>query len=124
MAFQTYMKFPQRIDVHQLNETTSASGQVTKTYFYSETINGFMMPGSHERGVSPYIKDVERYHIHIPKHFDGVVTYGSRLFNIRDNHNNVIEKGPLEILSIMKWTGLSGSIHHLLIIVKEVVEVQ
>ena len=118
------MKFPQRIDVHQLTETTSAAGQVTKSYFYSETINGFMMPGSHERDVSPYIKDVERYHIHIPKHFNGVVKYGSRLFNIRDNRNNVIEEGPLEILSIMKWTGLSGGIHHLHIIVKEVVEVQ
>ena len=118
------MKFPQKFDVHQLTESQSAAGQVTKSYFYSETINAFMMPGSHERDVSPYVKDVERYHIHVPKHFNGVVTYGSRLFNIRDNRNNIIEEGPLEILSIMKWTGLSGSIHHLHIIAKEVVEVQ
>ena len=84
------MKFPQRIDVHQMNETTSAAGQVTKSYFYSETINAFMMPGSHERDVSPYVKDVERYHIHVPKQFNGVITYGSRLFNIRDNGMEIL----------------------------------
>jgi len=124
MAFQTYMKFPQRIDVHILTEKASAAGQVVKTYYYSQTINGFMMPGSHERDVSPYVKDVERYHIHVPKQFNGVVTYGSRLLNIRDNRGNVIEAGPLEVLSIMKWTGFSGGIHHLHITAKEVVEVQ
>ncbi len=124
MAYQTYMKFPQRIDVHLLTEEASAAGQIVKTYFYLQTISGMMMPGSHERDVSPYVKDVDQYHIHIPKQFNGVITYGSRLFNIRDNRGNVIEAGPLEILSIMKWTGLSGGIHHLHITAKEVVEVQ
>ena len=124
MAFQTYMKFPQRIDVHTLSEKTSAAGQVVKTFYFSETIKAFMMPGSHERDVSPYIKDVDTYHIHVPKHFDGVVTYGSRLLNIRDNRDNVLEAGPLEVLSIMKWSGLSGGIHHLHITAKVVVEVQ
>ena len=108
MAFQTYMKFPQRIDVHTLTSKTSAAGQVVKTYYFSETISGMMMPGSHERDVGfPYVKDADQYHIHVPKQFNGVITYGSRLFNIRDNGGTVIEAGPLEVLSIMKWTGLS-----------------
>ena len=125
MAFQTYMKFPQRIDVHILTEKASAAGQVVKTYYYSQTINGFVMPGSHERDVGfPYVKDADQYHIHVPKQFNGVVTYGSRLFNIRDNRNTVIESGPLEILSIMKWSGPSGKLHHLHITAKAVVEVQ
>lgn len=118
------MKFPQQIDVHILTEKTSAAGQVVKTYFYKETINAFMMPGSHERDVSPYVKDVDQYHIHVPKQFDGAVTYGSRLFNVRDNGGTVIEAGPLEVLSIMKWTGPSGKLHHLHITAKVVVEVQ
>jgi|TARA_B110001454_G_scaffold164524_1_gene154110 hypothetical protein len=124
MAFQTYMKFPQRIDVHQLSSNTSSAGQVVKSYFYSETINGFMTPGSHERDVSPYVKDIDQYHINIPKHFNGVVTYKSRLFNIRDNKGNIIEAGPLEIVSIMKYTGLSGGIHHLHITARVVSEAQ
>ena len=124
MAYQTYMKFPQQIDVHNLSENTSSAGQVVKSYFYSETINGFMTPGSHESDVSPYVKDIDQYHINIPKHFNGVVTYQSRLFNIRDNRGNIIEAGPLEIISIMKYTGLSGGIHHLHITAKVVVEVQ
>ena len=124
MAYQTYMKFPQRIDVHTLTEKTSAAGQVVKTYYYSETISGMVNPGSHERDVSPYVKDVDQYHIHIPKQFNGVITYGSRLFNIRDNGGTVIEAGPLEVLSIMKWTGPSGKLHHLHITARVVVEVQ
>ena len=119
------MKFPQRIDVHQLSSSASAAGQTVKSYFYSETINGFMMPGSHERDVGfPYVKDADQYHIHVPKQFNGVVTYGSRLLNIRDNGGTVIESGPLEVLSIMKWTGPSGKIHHLHITAKVVSEVQ
>ena len=124
MAYQTYMKFPQRIDVHTLTEQTSAAGQVVKTYYYSETISAMMMPGGHDRQVSPYVKDAEQYHIHVPKQFNGVITYGSRLFNIRDNGGTVIEAGPLEVLSIMKWTGPSGKLHHLHITAKAVVEVQ
>ena len=124
MAFQTFMKFPQQIDVHQLTESLSAAGQITKSYYFSQTINGFMMPGSHERDVSPYVKDVDQYHIHVPKHFDGVVKYESRLFNIRNNRGAIIEVGPLEIISIIKWTGWSGAIHHLHITAKVVVEVQ
>ena len=124
MAFQTFMKFPQRIDVHQLSSSTSAAGQTVKSYFYSETINGFMAPGSHERDVSPYVKDIDQYHIHVPKQFNGVVTYQSRLFNVRDNRGTVIEAGPLEVLSIMKWTGPSGKIHHLHITARVVSEVQ
>jgi D-hexose-6-phosphate mutarotase len=124
MAYQTYMKFPQQIDVHNLSEKSSAAGQVVKTYFFSETIKAFMTPGSNDRDVSPYIKDVDQYHIHVPKHFDGVVTYKSRLLNIRDNRGNVIEAGPLEVVSIMKYTGISGGVHHLIINAKVVVEVQ
>ena len=118
------MKFPQMIDVHHLIEKTSAAGQVTKSYYFSETISGHIMPGSNERDVSPYVKDVDKYHIHIPKQFNGVVTYKSRLFNIRDNRGNIVEEGPLEIISIMKWTGLSGKIHHLRVTAKIVIEVQ
>ena len=118
------MKFPQKFDVHQLTESQSAAGQVTKSYYYSETINGFMMPGSHERDVSPYVKDVDQYHIHVPKHFDGVVKYESRLFNVRNNRGAVIEAGPLEIISIIKWTGWAGAIHNLHVTAKVVVEVQ
>jgi hypothetical protein len=124
MAYQTYMKFPQQIDVHSLSEDTSSAGQVVKSYFYLETIKGFLAPGSHERDVSPYVKDIDQYHIHVPKHFNGVVTYKSRLLNIRDNRGNVIEAGPLEIISIMKYTGLSGGIHHLHITARVVSEVQ
>ena len=118
------MKFPQQIDVHILTEKTSAAGQVVKTFYFKETIHAFMMPGSHERDVSPYVKDVDQYHIHVPKQFNGVVTYGSRLFNVRDNRGTVIEAGPLEVVNIMKYSGPSGKLHHLHITAKVVVEVQ
>jgi hypothetical protein len=124
MAFQTFMKFPQKIDVHYPTNNVSAAGQMTPSFYFKDTISAHISPGAHERDVSPYIKEMDQYHIQIPKHFDGIVTYQSRLFNIRDKYDNVIEAGPLEITSIMKWTGHSGSIHHLHVTAKVVVEVQ
>jgi hypothetical protein len=118
------MKFPQKIDVHHPTSAKSAAGQVTPSFFYSTTISANVTPGSHERDVGIHVKEVDRDHIQIPKHFDGVVTYKSRLFKLRDNRDNIIEGGPLEVISIMKWTGLSGAIHHIHVTARMVVEVQ
>jgi len=122
MANETFLRFPHQIDVHSYNESDSPSGQVTTDFYFHETIKGMLSPKSTDRKSGPYINESNQYSIVVPRHFESKVSYNSRLYNVRDSHGEVIEEGPLEVLSLLKRPGYSGRTHHIYIIARVVVE--
>ena len=116
------MRFPHMVDVHFYSESESASGQVVPDYCFSRTINAHVAPVGTVRKTAPYVTENAEYGVHIPRHFEDKITYDSRLYNIRDSHGNVLEAGPLEIVSIVKRPGYSGRLNHLHVKARVVVE--
>jgi hypothetical protein len=122
MAFQTFLRFPHLIDVHLYSEAENAAGQIVPAFYFSDTIRGAAAPSGTSSKTAPYVNDSDEYDIHIPKQFESKVTYGARFHNIRDAHGNVLESGPLEVLSILKHPSYSGKVHHLIVIARVVME--
>ena len=91
--------------------------------FYQDTqLKESMLSNATERKLSPYIADVDEYQFYIPWQYNSIITYKSRILNVKDRYGNILETGPLEITEIEKKTSFSGKLHHILITARRVVE--
>ena len=119
---QTYMNFPNTVEVHTKTITTSAAGQRMAAFTLSSTVNVIVQSGSGSRVVSGYLTEADSYTLIFSHEDKALVTYDNRLKNIKDRDGAVIEAGPLEILNVEKKLGVSGKINHLLAQVTKVKE--
>ena len=119
---QTYLNFPNTVEVHTKTITTSAAGQRMAAFTLSSTVNVIVQSGSESRVTSGYLTEADSYTIIFSHEDKALVTYDNRLKNIKDRDGNVIEAGPLEILSVEKKLGVSGKINLLLAQVTKVKE--
>ena len=119
---QTYMNFPNTVEVHTKTITTSAAGQRKASFGLNSTVKVRVQSGSGSRTTSGYIAEVDSYTVIFSHEDKALVTYDNRLKNIKDRDGIVIEAGPLEILNVEKKLGVSGKINHLIAQVTKVKE--
>lgn len=122
MSAKTYLRFVHKIDVYQRTTSTNAAGQKTTTFSKSATVPAVFQAKRSERRIEPYIDNIDEYEFYISHQDAEYITYNNRIQNVRDRNGNVLEAGPLEIISIRKYMGFKGSLHHLLIVTRRVVE--
>jgi hypothetical protein len=122
MAAKTYLRFVHVVDVYQKISSTNAAGQKTITFTKLATIPASYQSGVSERRIEPYIENIEEYKFYISYQDANVISYNNRISNVKDRHGNVIETGPLEIISIRKQMGFGGRLHHLIVSARRVVE--
>jgi len=119
---QTYMSFPNTVEVHTKTITTSAAGQRKAAFGLNSTVNVGVQSGSGSRTTSGYIAEADSYTLIFSHEDKALVTYANRLKNIKDRDGIVIEAGPLEITNVEKKLGVSGKINHLFAQVTKVKE--
>lgn len=122
MSAKTYLKFVHTVDVYQKTTSVNAAGQKTITFAKSATIPASYQSGVSERRIEPYIQNIEEYKFYISYQDTNVISYNNRILNVKDRYGNVIETGPLEIISIRKQMGFGGRLHHLVVGARRVVE--
>ena len=119
---QTYLRFPNTVEVHTKTVTTNAAGQRKAAFALDSTINVQVQSGSGSRTLSGYIAEVDSYKIIFSHEDKALVIYNNRLRNLKDRDGTVIEAGPLEMLDIEKKIGVSGKVNHLIAQVTKVKE--
>jgi hypothetical protein len=119
---QTYMNFPNTVEVHTKTITTSAAGQRKASFGLNSTIKVRVQSGSGSRTTTGYIAEVDSYMVIFSHEDKALVTYDNRLKNLKDRDGVVIEAGPLEIRDVEKKLGVSGKINHLIARVAKVIE--
>ncbi len=122
MSAKTYLRFVHKIDVYQKTTATSAAGQKTITFNKAATIPAIFQAQKSERRIEPYIDNIDQYEFYISYQDAQYITYNNRIQNVVDRFGNVLETGPLEIVSIRKYMGYKGKLHHYLITTRRVVE--
>ena len=122
MAAKTYLRFVHTVDVYQKISDTNAAGQKTITFTKTATIPASYQSGVSERRIEPYIENIEEYKFYISYQDSNYISYNNRILNVKDRQGNVLESGPLEIISIRKQMGFGGRLHHIIVGARRVVE--
>ena len=122
MAAKTYLRFVHTVDVYQKISSTNAAGQKTVTFTKLANIPASYQSGVSERRIEPYIENIEEYKFYVSYQDSAVISYSNRISNVKDRYGNVIDTGPLEIISIRKQMGFGGRLHHLIVGARRVVE--
>ena len=122
MSAKTYLRFVHKIDVYERTTSTNSAGQRTITFAKSATVPAVFQAKRSERRIEPYVENIDEYEFYISHQDAQYINYNNRIQNVRDRYGNVLEAGPLEIISIRKYMGFKGSLHHLLIVTRRVVE--
>ena len=122
MSAKTFLRFVHTVDIYQKTTAVNAAGQKTITFAKSATIPASYQSGISERRIEPYIENIEEYRFYISYQDASFITYNNRILNVKDRDGNVIETGPLEIISIRKQMGFGGRLHHLILGARRVVE--
>jgi len=119
---QTYLHFPNTVEVYTKTVTTNPAGQRKASFSLNSTINVQVQSGSGSRTLSGYISEVDSYKIIFSHEDKALVIYNNRLKNLKDRDGTVIESGPLEMMNIEKKLGISGKVNHLIAQVTKVKE--
>ena len=119
---QTFLRFPNTIEVHTKSVTVSAAGQKKASFSLNSTVNVNVQAGSGSRRLTGYVSETDSYTIMFSHEDKALVTYSNRLKNLKDRDGGVIEVGPLEILNIQKKLGVSGKTNHIVASVGRVKE--
>lgn len=122
MSAKTFLRFVHKIDVYQKTTSNNAAGQKTITFSKAATIPAIFQAQKSERRIEPYIDNIDQYEFYISYQDAQYITYSNRIQNVVDRAGNVLEAGPLEIISIKKYMGYKGKLHHFLITTRRVVE--
>lgn len=122
MSAKTFLRFVHKIDVYQKTTSTNAAGQKTISFSKAATIPAVFQAQRTERRIEPYIDNIDEYEFYISYQDAQYITYNNRIQNVVDRFGNVLETGPLEIVSIRKYMGYKGRLHHFLISTRRVVE--
>jgi hypothetical protein len=122
MSAKTFLRFVHKIDVYQKTTSNNAAGQKTITFSKAATIPAIFQAQKSERRIEPYIDNIDQYEFYVSYQDAQYITYSNRIQNVIDRAGNVLEAGPLEIISIKKYMGYKGKLHHFLITTRRVVE--
>jgi|TARA_Y100000310_G_scaffold259154_1_gene267738 hypothetical protein len=119
---QTFLRFPNTVEVYTKTVTTNAAGQKKAAFSLNSTIKCSAQSGSGNRTLSGYISEIDSYTMIFSHEDSSLIVYNNRFKNLKDISGTVIEVGPLEIGNIEKKLGISGKINHLIASVSKVKE--
>lgn len=122
MSAKTYLKFYHKIDIYKRTEAVNDAGQKAVSFAKTTTIPAFFQANASERRLTPYVANIDEFQFYVSYQDNQYITYGNRIYNVRDRYGNVIESGPLEIINIEKKIGFGGRLHHLFLNTRRVVE--
>lgn len=122
MSAKTFLRFVHKIDVYQKTTSNNAAGQKTISFSKTATIPAIFQAQRSERRIEPYIDNIDQYEFYISHQDAQYINYNNRIQNVVDRFGNVLETGPLEIISIRKYMGYKGRLRHFLITTRRVVE--
>lgn len=122
MSSKTFLRFTNKIDIYQISTTVSPAGQKISTYSKVATVPAFFQAKRTERRLEPYVDNIDEYEFYMSYKEEPYIAYNNRIQNVVDRFGNLIEEGPLEIVSVRKYVGFRGQLHHLLVTTRRVVE--
>jgi len=122
MAYGTFSKFHHTIELFSKEETVSAAGQRKHSFVYKDTIPAHAQWDFGENMNSPYIANFEELNIFVPKDYLSIINYNFRVKNIKDRFGNIIDSSYFDILSIQKAMQYNGKIHHVVLVIRKVIE--
>jgi hypothetical protein len=123
MAYKTYFRYHQVLDLYKNISSTNNAGQKYNNWsVYKEKIPCVLQPVSSERRVTPYIANIDEYEVLVPHSYASYFSYGYRIDGIKDRYNTAIVTGPFEIVEINRRTGWNGKLSHILVRIRLVVE--
>lgn len=122
MAYGTFSKFHHTVDLFSKEETITPAGQRKHSFVYKDRIPALAQWDRGENMNTPYIANFEELNIFIPKDYLNVINYNCRIKNIKDRFGNLIDDSFFDILSIQKTMQYSGKVHHLVVLIRRVIE--
>lgn len=127
MAYKSFLQFLQTADIYTKQTVISAAGQKTFTFTLAATIPiNLQSPSAQTTGgdkrLVPYQEFIAIHEIIVPGMFADNIDYQNRVQNIKDRYGNVLEVGPFEIVSIQPKFGMNGKKHHIMAVIRKVVE--
>jgi len=124
MAYRTFLRFPQKLDVYSRTVTDNAAGQKIASWSVSQTsVPCSFQPISSERRLAPYTDNVEEYEVIIPHTYASYFEYGYRVQDIKDRYGTTLTAGPFEVTDIVRRPGFNSKLSHILVRLRLVVEV-
>ena len=90
---QTYIHFPNTVEVHTKTITTSAAGQRKASFTLDSIINVRVQSGSGSRVTSGYLTEADSYTVIFSHEDKALAIYANRLKNLKD----------IEWIEIMDW---------------------
>lgn len=128
MTVKGYIRYVQTADILAQRDDVAISGQIGHTYkLYTKIPVILNAPEDQYSGgarikLNPYQDWIPIMQLIVPGEYSYIVDYSSRIQNIRDREDNVLESGPFEIIAIQAKYGWNGKKHHLVVGVRQVVE--
>tara|TARA_Y100001951_G_C11265373_1_gene255150 strand:+ start:875 stop:1255 length:381 start_codon:yes stop_codon:yes gene_type:complete len=119
---QTFLRFPNTVEVHTKSVTVSAAGQKKASFSLDSTVSVNAQSGGGSRRLTGYVSETDSYTIMFSHEDKALVVYSNRLKNLKDRDGGVIAVGPLEILNIENKLGISGKTNHIVASVGRVKE--
>lgn len=128
MTVRGYIRYIHTADIHVQKDSVSDSGQIVHAYKIHTKIPVIVnapedqySAGSRMK-TSPYQDWFPVMQLIVPGEYSSIVDYSSRVFNIKDRYDNIIEAGPFELISIQAKYGWNGKKHHLVVGLRQVIE--
>ena len=116
-----YGVFRHSADIWTKSTTTNAAGQAKASWALGTSgVKCHYIPRTADVRFTPTYEETETVTIFFPA--DSGISYATRVYNITDKYGNVIEAGPVEIISVLPQPGFEGKIHHIVTKAKRVVE--
>jgi len=108
-------------DIYSKSTVTGDSGQRIASWAKIEESNCNFVPNRTNIRIIPISTESDIDMIFFPH--DATITYSTRIQNLRDRKTGeVIDAGPMEVVSIKKLIGYSGVVNHLQVRVETVTE--
>lgn len=127
MTYNSYLHFLQTADIYTKVTTISAAGQKTYTFELLTTVPiNLQSPSAQTTGgdkrLVPYQEFIAIHEMIVPGMYADNIDYQNRVQNIKDRYGNILETGPFEIVSIQPKFGFNGKKHHIMAVIRKVVE--
>ena len=124
MAYRTFFRYHQNADVYSRSVTVNSAGQKFASWTISQqNVPCVIQPVASERRVAPYVENVDEYELIVPHTYASYFDYGYRVQDVKDRYGTTIAAGPYEVIDIIKRTGFNGKLSHILVRLRQAVEI-
>lgn len=127
MSNGSYLRFTHKCNIYEKTVTTNAAGQkiagftnVGQIQFQFQSAVGSLR--GDERRLTPYQDYIPRHEGIVPLQDSGKIAYGNRVQSIVDRDGTSVDDSTYEIIGLQPKFTFSGKKHHVVMILRRVVE--